>query len=61
MSEHKKTISALAWCPHAPSLLATAGADHRVIVWDVVARRSVATLEASTTAPAPCSVAWMDK
>uniref|UniRef100_A0A6I8NRB7 WD repeat domain 17 n=1 Tax=Ornithorhynchus anatinus TaxID=9258 RepID=A0A6I8NRB7_ORNAN len=45
MSEHKKTIMAISWCPHNPDTIASAGADNSVIVWNVAEQKVVAKLD----------------
>ncbi|KAF4791792.1 WD repeat-containing protein 17 [Turdus rufiventris] len=45
MSEHKKTITAISWCPHNPDVFASASADSLVIIWNVNEQKVVAKLE----------------
>ncbi|OXB84140.1 UNVERIFIED_CONTAM: hypothetical protein H355_012258 [Colinus virginianus] len=45
MSEHKKTITAISWCPHNPDMFASASADSLVIVWNVTEQKVVAKLD----------------
>uniref|UniRef100_H2ZZP2 WD repeat domain 17 n=1 Tax=Latimeria chalumnae TaxID=7897 RepID=H2ZZP2_LATCH len=45
MSEHKKTITAISWCPHNPDMFASASADSLVIIWNVAEQKVVARLD----------------
>ncbi|XP_040587725.1 WD repeat-containing protein 17 isoform X2 [Mesocricetus auratus] len=45
MSEHKKTITAISWCPHNPDLFASASTDNLVIVWNVAEQKVIAKLD----------------
>lgn len=45
MSEHKKTITAISWCPDNPDLFASASADNLLIVWNVAEKKAVARLD----------------
>lgn len=45
MSEHKKTITSISWCPDHPDLFASASADHLLIVWNVAEEKAVARLD----------------
>lgn len=45
MSEHKKTITAISWCPHNPDMFASASADSLVIIWNVTEQKVVAKLD----------------
>ncbi|XP_070554435.1 WD repeat-containing protein 17-like isoform X2 [Ptychodera flava] len=56
MSEHKKTITAIAWNPRNPDIFASASADNRVIVWNVAEQRVVANLE--NTKQTPSCLGW---
>uniref|UniRef100_A0A8C3G6W0 WD repeat domain 17 n=1 Tax=Cyclopterus lumpus TaxID=8103 RepID=A0A8C3G6W0_CYCLU len=56
MSEHKKTITAISWCPDNPDLFASASADNLLIVWNVAEQKTVARLD--NTKGAPASVSW---
>ncbi|XP_028932930.1 WD repeat-containing protein 17 isoform X1 [Ornithorhynchus anatinus] len=56
MSEHKKTIMAISWCPHNPDTIASAGADNSVIVWNVAEQKVVAKLD--NTKGVPASLGW---
>ncbi|NXU34394.1 WDR17 protein, partial [Drymodes brunneopygia] len=56
MSEHKKTITAISWCPHNPDLFASASADSLVIIWNVNEQKVVAKLD--NTKGIPASLGW---
>uniref|UniRef100_A0A8C7QV08 WD repeat domain 17 n=1 Tax=Oncorhynchus mykiss TaxID=8022 RepID=A0A8C7QV08_ONCMY len=45
MSEHKKTITAISWCPHNPEVFASASADNLLIIWNVAEQKIVARLD----------------
>lgn len=45
MSEHKKTITAISWCPHNPDVFASASADNLLIIWNVAEQKAVARLD----------------
>lgn len=45
MSEHKKTITAISWCPDNLDLFASASADNLLIVWNVAEKKAVARLD----------------
>lgn len=45
MSEHKKTITAISWCPHNHDVFASASADNLVIIWNVAEQKVVAKLD----------------
>lgn len=45
MSEHKKTITALSWCPHNPDLFASGSTDNLVIIWNVAEQKIIAKLD----------------
>jgi len=57
-SEHKKTITAVAWCPHNEDVIASAGADFVVIIWNVAEQQVLANIILSDGTAAPCSIAW---
>ncbi|MBZ3885137.1 WD repeat-containing protein 17 [Sciurus carolinensis] len=44
MSEHKKTITAISWCPHNPDLFASGSTDNLVIIWNVAEQKVIAKL-----------------
>lgn len=44
MSEHKKTITAISWCPHNPDLFASGSSDNLVIIWNVAEQKVIAKL-----------------
>ncbi|XP_031722902.1 WD repeat-containing protein 17 isoform X3 [Anarrhichthys ocellatus] len=56
MSEHKKTITAISWCPDNPDLFASASADNLLIVWNLAEQKTVARLD--NTKGVPASVSW---
>uniref|UniRef100_A0A3Q2QWT0 Uncharacterized protein n=1 Tax=Fundulus heteroclitus TaxID=8078 RepID=A0A3Q2QWT0_FUNHE len=45
MSEHKKTITAISWCPDNPDLFASASADNLLIIWNVAEKKAAARLD----------------
>ncbi|XP_047668416.1 WD repeat-containing protein 17 isoform X1 [Tachysurus fulvidraco] len=56
MSEHKKTITAISWCPHNPEVFASASADNLLIIWNVAEQKAVARLD--NTKGIPSSISW---
>ncbi|NWV38305.1 WDR17 protein, partial [Grantiella picta] len=58
MSEHKKTITAISWCPHNPDVFASASADSLVIIWNVSEQKVVAKLDNTKGIPASLSWCW---
>ncbi|XP_028646991.2 WD repeat-containing protein 17 isoform X1 [Erpetoichthys calabaricus] len=58
MSEHKKTITAISWCPHNPDVFASASADNLLIVWNVAEQKVVARLDNTKGIPASLSWCW---
>ncbi|XP_029434040.1 WD repeat-containing protein 17 isoform X3 [Rhinatrema bivittatum] len=58
MSEHKKTITAISWCPHNPDLFTSASADNLVIIWNVSEQKVVARLDSTKGIPASLSWCW---
>uniref|UniRef100_A0A8C4TU78 WD repeat domain 17 n=1 Tax=Falco tinnunculus TaxID=100819 RepID=A0A8C4TU78_FALTI len=58
MSEHKKTITAISWCPHNPDTFASASADSLVIIWNVTEQKVVAKLDNTKGIPASLSWCW---
>uniref|UniRef100_A0A672PNA3 Gem-associated protein 5 TPR domain-containing protein n=1 Tax=Sinocyclocheilus grahami TaxID=75366 RepID=A0A672PNA3_SINGR len=40
MSEHKKTITAISWCPQNPEVFASASADNLLIIWNVAEQKA---------------------
>ncbi|XP_044282658.1 WD repeat-containing protein 17-like [Varanus komodoensis] len=58
MSEHKKTITAISWCPHNHDLFASASADHLVIIWNVAEQKVSAKLDNTKGIPASLSWCW---
>ncbi|KAM6220317.1 WD repeat-containing protein 17 isoform 1-T1 [Rhynchocyon petersi] len=47
MSEHKKTITAISWCPHNPDLFASGSTDNLVIIWNVAEQKVIAKLNST--------------
>ncbi|XP_062992231.1 WD repeat-containing protein 17 [Elgaria multicarinata webbii] len=58
MSEHKKTITAISWCPHNHDLFASASADNLVIIWNVAEQKVAAKLDSTKGIPASLSWCW---
>uniref|UniRef100_A0A8C6XLS3 WD repeat domain 17 n=1 Tax=Naja naja TaxID=35670 RepID=A0A8C6XLS3_NAJNA len=58
MSEHKKTITAISWCPHNQDLFASASAENLVIIWNVVEQKIAAKLHNTKGIPASLSWCW---
>uniref|UniRef100_A0A7M4FY42 WD repeat domain 17 n=1 Tax=Crocodylus porosus TaxID=8502 RepID=A0A7M4FY42_CROPO len=58
MSEHKKTITAISWCPHNSDVFASASADNLVIIWNVAEQKAVAKLDNTKGVPASLSWCW---
>ncbi|NWH72080.1 WDR17 protein, partial [Piaya cayana] len=58
MSEHKKTITAISWCPHNPDVFASASADSLVIIWNMTEQKVVARLDNTKGIPASLSWCW---
>uniref|UniRef100_A0A8C5PQP5 WD repeat domain 17 n=2 Tax=Leptobrachium leishanense TaxID=445787 RepID=A0A8C5PQP5_9ANUR len=58
MSEHKKTITAISWCPDNPDIFASASADNLVIIWNVAEQKVVARLDSTKGMPASLSWCW---
>uniref|UniRef100_A0AAR2INH4 WD repeat domain 17 n=1 Tax=Pygocentrus nattereri TaxID=42514 RepID=A0AAR2INH4_PYGNA len=58
MSEHKKTITAISWCPHNPEVFASASADNLLIIWNVAEQKVVARLDNTKGIPASISWCW---
>ncbi|XP_029356103.1 WD repeat-containing protein 17 [Echeneis naucrates] len=58
MSEHKKTITAISWCPDHPDLFASASAENLLIVWNVAEQKAVARLDNTKGVPASISWCW---
>ncbi|XP_069128954.1 WD repeat-containing protein 17-like [Argopecten irradians] len=56
MSEHKKTITAIAFNPSNKDILVSCSADHKVIVWDCAQQKVVALLE--NTRDVPIGIGW---
>ncbi|XP_039073152.1 WD repeat-containing protein 17 isoform X2 [Hyaena hyaena] len=58
MSEHKKTITAISWCPHNPDLFASGSTDNLVIIWNVAEQKVIAKLDNTKGVPASLSWCW---
>ncbi|XP_013910742.1 PREDICTED: WD repeat-containing protein 17 isoform X1 [Thamnophis sirtalis] len=58
MSEHKKTITAISWCPHNQDLFASASAENLVIIWNVTEQKIAAKLHNTKDIPASLSWCW---
>ncbi|XP_069349400.1 WD repeat-containing protein 17 isoform X2 [Eulemur rufifrons] len=58
MSEHKKTITAISWCPHNPDLFASGSTDNLVIIWNVAEQKVIAKLDSQKGIPASLSWCW---
>uniref|UniRef100_A0A5F8G5C9 WD repeat domain 17 n=1 Tax=Monodelphis domestica TaxID=13616 RepID=A0A5F8G5C9_MONDO len=58
MSEHKKTITAISWCPHNPDIFVSGSADPLVIIWNVAEQKVVAKLDNTKGVPASLSWCW---
>ena len=57
-SEHKKTITAIAWCPHDVDVIVSTGADLAVIIWNVAEQQVLANVTLGDGMAVPCSIAW---
>ncbi|XP_036009923.1 WD repeat-containing protein 17 isoform X11 [Mus musculus] len=58
MSEHKKTITAISWCPHNPDLFASSSTDNLVIIWNVAEQKVIAKLDNIKETPACLGWCW---
>uniref|UniRef100_A0A3Q2UKS2 Uncharacterized protein n=1 Tax=Fundulus heteroclitus TaxID=8078 RepID=A0A3Q2UKS2_FUNHE len=59
MSEHKKTITAISWCPDNPDLFASASADNLLIIWNVAEKKAAARLDNTKgESPSPAAGPW---
>ncbi|XP_039546854.1 WD repeat-containing protein 17 isoform X4 [Pimephales promelas] len=58
MSEHKKTITAISWCPHNPEVFASASADNLLIIWNVAEQKAITRLDNTKGIPASISWCW---
>ncbi|XP_041912815.1 WD repeat-containing protein 17 isoform X4 [Alosa alosa] len=58
MSEHKKTITAISWCPHNAEVFASASADNLLIIWNVAEQKAVARLDNTKGIPSSLSWCW---
>ena len=57
-SEHKKTITAISWCPHDVDVLVSAGADRAIVIWNVAEQQVISHVSLNGGMAVPCSVAW---
>ncbi|KAM6440167.1 WD repeat-containing protein 17 isoform 1-T4 [Liasis olivaceus] len=58
MSEHKKTITAISWCPHNHDLFASASAENLVVIWNVAEQKVAAKFDNTKGIPASLSWCW---
>ncbi|XP_012879240.1 PREDICTED: WD repeat-containing protein 17 [Dipodomys ordii] len=58
MSEHKKTITAISWCPHNPDLFASGSTDNLLIIWNVAEQKAIAKLDSAKGMPASLCWCW---
>ncbi|XP_054708343.1 LOW QUALITY PROTEIN: WD repeat-containing protein 17-like [Uloborus diversus] len=56
MSEHKKTICAIAWHPKDKDVLASSSTDYKICIWHVSKHKLLASL--NTTHSVPSLMAW---
>ena len=56
MSEHKKTITAIAWHPQDHNLFASSSAECKIVIWDVVKQTTVAVHE--NLKAMPVTIGW---
>ena len=57
-SEHKKTITAIAWCPYDADIIVSASEDLDMIIWNVAEQRIISSVTFSEGMAVPCSVMW---
>jgi len=57
-SEHKKTITAIAWCPYDVDVIASASVDLAVIIWNVGEQQVISDVTLADGSAIPCSVSW---
>ena len=57
-SEHKKTVTAISWCPHDVDVIVSIGDDRAVIIWNVAEQQVVSSVTLSDGTAVPCSVTW---
>ena len=57
MSEHKKTITSIAWNPQDPDIIASCSTDRTLYVWNVASKSVVAVVELKGNA-LPTVVSW---
>lgn len=51
MSEHKKTITSLCWHPSKNDVIASSGADSRIIIWNAMEQKTIAILDSIKLVP----------
>ncbi|KAL5011846.1 hypothetical protein ScPMuIL_010397 [Solemya velum] len=56
MSEHKKTITAIAWSPDNPDVFASASVENKIILWNVLLQKPVSILD--NTKALPMFIGW---
>ncbi|XP_053398741.1 WD repeat-containing protein 17-like [Mercenaria mercenaria] len=56
LSEHKKTITAIAWNPRNPDIFVSASHESKLIVWDISKERPIAIYE--NTKGIPTDIDW---
>ena len=56
MSEHKKTVTAIAWHPQNQDVFASSSAEDKIIIWDVVKQTTVAVRE--NLKGTPVTIGW---
>ncbi|XP_048589465.1 WD repeat-containing protein 17 isoform X2 [Nematostella vectensis] len=56
LADHRKTITAIAWNPHNEDILASAGADCRVLIWSIKEQKIIASLQSVKVIPS--SIGW---
>ncbi|EDV25063.1 uncharacterized protein TRIADDRAFT_25870 [Trichoplax adhaerens] len=57
MSEHKKTITSIAWNPRDPDIIASCSTDRTLYIWNVASKSIVANVELKGSA-LPAVIAW---
>ena len=56
MSEHKKTVTSIAWHPKNPDIFASSSAEEKIIVWDVVKQTILAVRD--KLRGTPVTIGW---
>ena len=59
MSEHKKTITGIRWCPHDPDLLVTSSSERDILIWNVPQEKVVSHL--MKLRDVPRCIDWMSQ